>query len=229
MQPAETPSLGICSLDLVANENPRGTVMKLKLCGRALGLAVLVISLVSGVHPAFSQSASVNVSSSTDSIEAANKAIARAFYEDLWFSDNTDRYSEYVADEYVVHDIGDRKGVVEPAIEQKNIADFFHSNGNMTGSIDYQIAEGDLVATRWQWKMEPTSIPFKIMGGSNQIPIINVFRFKDGKIVEIWNHRHDIDTGQGNFALVKGLGIGLFIALIGWVWAIVQWRRRRAA
>lgn len=203
--------------------------MKLKLCGRALGLAVLVISLVSGVHPAFSQSASVNVSSSTDSIEAANKAIARAFYEDLWFSDNTDRYSEYVADEYVVHDIGDRKGVVEPAIEQKNIADFFHSNGNMTGSIDYQIAEGDLVATRWQWKMEPTSIPFKIMGGSNQIPIINVFRFKDGKIVEIWNHRHDIDTGQGNFALVKGLGIGLFIALIGWVWAIVQWRRRRAA
>lgn len=229
MQPAETPSLGICSLDLVADENPRGTVMKLKLCGRALGLAVLVISLVSGVHPAFSQSASVNVSSSTDSIEAANKAIARAFYEDLWFSDNTDRYSEYVADEYVVHDIGDRKGVVEPAIEQKNIADFFHSNGNMTGSIDYQIAEGDLVATRWQWKMEPTSIPFKIMGGSNQIPIINVFRFKDGKIVEIWNHRHDIDTGQGNFALVKGLGIGLFIALIGWVWAIVQWRRRRAA
>ena len=203
--------------------------MKLNLCSRALGLVILVISLVAGVQPAFSQSASLNESSSTESIEAFNKAIARDFYEDLWFSDNTDRYSEYVADEYVVHDIGDRKGVVEPAIEQKNIADFFHSNGNMTGSIDYQIAEGDLVATRWHWKMEPTSIPFKIMGGSNQIPIINVFRFEDGKIVEIWNHRHDIDTGQGNFALLKGLGIGLLIALIGWVWAIVQWRRRRAA
>lgn len=229
MQPAETPSPGIYYLDVVADKHLRGTVMKLNLCSRALGLVILVISLVAGVQPAFSQSASLNESSSTESIEAFNKAIARDFYEDLWFSDNTDRYSEYVADEYVVHDIGDRKGVVEPAIEQKNIADFFHSNGNMTGSIDYQIAEGDLVATRWHWKMEPTSIPFKIMGGSNQIPIINVFRFEDGKIVEIWNHRHDIDTGQGNFALLKGLGIGLLIALIGWVWAIVQWRRRRAA
>ena len=53
-----------------------------------------------------------------------NKAIARAFYEDLWFSNNTHNYSRYVADNYVVHDIGDRKGITEPAIEQKNIADF---------------------------------------------------------------------------------------------------------
>ncbi len=143
-----------------------------------------------------------------------NKEIARKFYEDLWFSDKTGNYSKYVADEYMVHDIGDRKGVIEPAIEQKKIADFFHSKGNMTGTIDYQIAEGDLVATRWQLKFQPTSFLFRIMGGQNQIPIINVFRFKDGKIVEIWNHRHDIDTGQGNIPFAKGLGIGLLIALI---------------
>ena len=202
--------------------------MKLKRFSRALCLVTLVVFLVQFSHPADAQTASATKASESDSLEAANKAIARAFYEDLWFTNNTDRYSEYVADEYTVHDTGDRKGVVEQAIEQKNIADFFHSNGNMTGSIDYQIAEGDLVATRWQWKMEPTSFLFKIMGGSNQIPIINVFRFENGKIVEIWNHRHDIDTGQGNFAFIKGLGIGLLIALIGWVWAIVQWRSRRA-
>ena len=45
---------------------------------------------------------------------------------------------------------GDRKGVTEPAIEQKNIADFFWANGDLSGVIDYQIAEGDLVATRWE-------------------------------------------------------------------------------
>ncbi len=143
-----------------------------------------------------------------------NKEIARKFYEDLWFSNKTENYSKYVADEYVVHDIGDRKEVVEPAIEQKKIADFFHSKGDMTGTIDYQIAEGDLVATRWQWNFQPTSFLFRIMGGSNQIPIINVFRFRDGKIVEIWNHRHDIDTGLGNIPFAKGLGIGLLFALI---------------
>lgn len=165
----------------------------------------------------------------TDSPEEQNKAIARAFYEDLWFSNNTDRYKKYVAEGYVVHDIGDSKNVVEKGEQQKEIADFFHSQGNMTGTIDYQIAEGDLVATRWQWKFEPTSLLFQVLGGRNQIPIINVFRFRDGKIVEIWNHRHDIDTARGNIPFVKGLGVGLLFALFGWGIAFFQWRKRKGA
>jgi hypothetical protein len=52
----------------------------------------------------------------SDSLEERNKALARAFYEDLWFSDRTDRFDRYVADEYVVHDIGERKNVTEAAI-----------------------------------------------------------------------------------------------------------------
>jgi hypothetical protein len=33
---------------------------------------------------------------------------------------------------------------------------------------------------------------FRIRSGD--LPIINVFRLRDGKILEIWNHRHDTDT-----------------------------------
>lgn len=181
---------------------------------------------------AFAQSTGENEASrapadSIESIEERNKALARGFYEDLWFSERTERYDRYVADEYVVHDVGDRKHVTEPAIEQKNIADFFHSKGEMTGRIDFQIAEGDLVATRWQWIFEPTSLLFRVMGGRDSIPIINVFRFEDGEIVEIWNHRHDIDTGVGNIPFVKGLAIGLLFALVGWGFAFVLWRRGR--
>lgn len=166
-------------------------------------------------------------SPATDSLEARNKALARAFYEDLWFSERTDRWDRYLADEYVLHDIGDDKNVTEPGITQKEIADFFHSKGRMGGRIDYQVAEGDLVATRWQWEFEPTAPLFRLMGGRNPVPIINVFRFEDGKIVEIWNHRHDIDTGFGNIPFVKGLGLGLVLALGGWGMAFVQWRRGR--
>ncbi len=159
-------------------------------------------------------------------IEQRNKAIATDFYEALWFSNNTDRYADFFEQDYVVHDIGDRKNLTEPAIEQKNIADFFHSNGSMSGEIDYQIAEGDLVATRWFWRMEPSSLLFRIMGGRNEIPIINVFRFNDsGKIVEIWNHRHDIDTGVANFKLLIGLMIGLVPALVALVLAWIYRRR----
>ena len=65
----------------------------------------------------------------------------------------------------------------------------------------------------------------KIMFGSESIPIINVFRIQDGKIVEIWNHRHDIDT---NVPLVfiggTGLLIGLLIALIP---TIIAFRLRK--
>jgi predicted ester cyclase len=63
----------------------------------------------------------------------------------------------------------------------------------MSGRIDFQIAEGDLVATRWQWDYRPRRplMRLTMIGGRNPIPIVNVFRFKDGKIIEIWNHRHE--------------------------------------
>lgn len=151
-----------------------------------------------------------------------NKEIARNFYQDLWFSQNTDNYSKYVADNYVAHDIGDRKGVTESAVEQKNIADFFWKNVEIESKFDYQIAEGDLVATRWTAHMtKPKTLLGRFfLQTKKPIPIINVFRIKDGKIVELWNHRHDIDTGQTLKFVFQGLFIGLAIALIPLIWAI---------
>jgi len=152
--------------------------------------------------------------------EEINKKIALDFYQDLWFTNNTDNYVKYVADEYIVHDIGDRKGVIEPAIEQKIIADRFWDGGTWDSKIDYQIADGDLVATRWIANYKAESFMAKIMFGTGSIPIINVFRIQDGKIVEVWNHRHDIDTNFTLMFVFKGLLIGLLIALIPTVWAI---------
>lgn len=149
--------------------------------------------------------------------EATNKALARQFYEQLWFSRHPAIVDTLVAPEYVAHDIGDRKGVTEPADEQKQIAEFLWRNGEMDGRIDYQIAEGDLVATRWQWQYRPTSWWMKLMmlGGAESVPIINVFRFRDGRIVEIWNHRHDIDIGYAaNTLVAKGFVAGVVATLI---------------
>ena len=172
----------------------------------------LSISILS--QQLFAQSDSLNIDEKRPSQEEINKEIARNFYQDLWFTDNTDKYTDYVAEEYVVHDIGDRKGVTEPAIEQKIIADRFWEGGSWDSKIDYQIAEGDLVATRWTANYQAESFMAKVMFGTSSIPIINVFRIEDGKIVEIWNHRHDIDT---NVPLVfiggKGFLLGLLVAL----------------
>jgi len=161
--------------------------------------------------------------------EESNKALARRFYEEVWFKRNPAVVDELVAPTYIVHDIGDRKSSMETAEEQKKIADFFWERGSMTGSIDYQIAEGDLVATRWQWHFEPSVWWMKLLGGREHIPIINVFRFRDGRIVEIWNHRHDIDTGMGNFLFVKGLAVGLVPSLGLFALFLMSRRRNRIA
>ena len=159
--------------------------------------------------------------------EEKNKALARRFYEQVWFSNNPATVDEVFAPEYIAHDTGDIKGVTENADTQKQIAAFFWENGTMTGSIDYQIAECDLVATRWQWNYQPTTWWLKLLGGRDQIPIINVFRFKDGKIVEIWNHRHDIDTAKGNIPFVKGLVAGLIPSLIFLIISLLLWKKLR--
>lgn len=158
---------------------------------------------------------SQNQNSSHKSQTEINKEIARNFYQDLWLTNNTDNYKKYVADQYIVHDIGDRKGVTEPAIEQKNIADFFWKHGDFDSKINYQIAEGDMVATRWGGTFKAKTLFGRIfLQPKAPISIINVFRIKDGKIVELWNHRHDIETPQTLKFTMNGLIIGLIIALI---------------
>mgnify|MGYP006282729347 CR=1 FL=1 len=174
------------------------------------------LALIAFSFSAFSQNDGIVAKSQ----EEINKEISRNFFRDLWQTNNTDKYSDYVADEYIVHDVGERKNKTEKAIEQKEIADWFWSHGQMGVEMDYQIAEGDLVANRWIWKYEPETLFGKFFLGSKPIAIINVFRFEDGKIVEIWNHRHDIETNQTLRFTFQGLLIGLIIAIIPFIWAI---------
>lgn len=162
------------------------------------------------------------------SIQEKNKELALKFYEDLWFNNRTDNYKLYVADNYIAHDTGDRKGVIEPAIQQKEIADRFWNSGELTGKIDYQIAEGDLVATRWKCHFEANTVMGRLFE-MDSLPIINVMRFENGKIVEIWNHRHDIDTNQTLVFTIKGFLIGLLIALIPTIVAIRFKRKLKKA
>ncbi len=180
---------------------------------------ILFFILVVSHYNIFSQNENLVIDNQINT----NKKIALNFYRDLWFSNNTDNYKAYVAKEYVVHDIFNRKGVTEPAIEQKNIADMFWENGELKGKIDYQIAEGDLVATRWNASFKPNTLFGKVLG-MEKLAIINVFRIKDGKIVEIWNHRHDIETNQTLKFVLKGFVFGLLVALIP---TIIAFRLRR--
>lgn len=159
-------------------------------------LLSLSVLLLSAAPANMAAAADHHAEAAAETRTERNKRLAREFYEKLWFTNQTDAYADYVAEDYVVHDVGTRKNSPEKAIQQKQIADRFHSAGEMTGRIDYQIAEGDKVATRWFWILKNPTPEAQAMGMTevDGVPIINVFRFnEEGKIVEIWNHRHDVD------------------------------------
>ena len=192
----------------------------------------ILLVIFAAVITAFAQAPASEFIRDAQQQEETNKMLARRFYEQVWFSNNPAVVDELFAPTYVATDIGNRKGVTEPAEDQKRIAGFFWEKGTMTGKIDYQIADGDLVATRWQWEFTPTvwymkafDKAAKALGGRQTIPIINVFRFKDGKIVEVWNHRHDVDTGVSN---VKYFMRGFLVATVPFaLLTFLLWRKLR--
>jgi steroid delta-isomerase-like uncharacterized protein len=128
----------------------------------------------------------------------ANKALVRRFYEEVWARGNLDVADGLFADDYVRHDF--RGGEPEAGAEgQKRIAAAFRAAfPDLAWDVDFILADGDFVAGRWTatgthqgpWAgVEPTGRPMRFSG-------INVFRFADGKVVEIWNHRDDLGLMQ---------------------------------
>jgi steroid delta-isomerase-like uncharacterized protein len=135
----------------------------------------------------------------------ANKALVRRFYEEVWGRGNLPVADEVFAEEYERHDF--REGEPAPGAEgQKQIAAAFRAAfPDLSWQIDFILADGDFVAGRWTatgthlgaWAgVEPTGRPMRFSG-------INVFRFSDGKVVEIWNHRDDL-------GLMRQLGAPVF-------------------
>ena len=130
--------------------------------------------------------------------EVANKELVRRFYEEVWARGNVDVADEVFADEYERHDF--RAGEPASGAEgQKAIAAAFRAAfPDLTWEIDFLLGDGDFVVGRWTasgthlgpWAgVEPTGRPMRFSG-------INVFRFSDGKVVEIWNHRDDLGLMQ---------------------------------
>jgi steroid delta-isomerase-like uncharacterized protein len=126
--------------------------------------------------------------------EDANKALVRRFYEEVWGKGNLDVADELFADDYERHDF--RSGHPTRGPEgQKEIARTFRSAfPDLSFEIDFILADGNFVAGRWTaagthlgpWAdVEPTGKPMRFSA-------INVFRFSDGKVVELWNHRDDL-------------------------------------
>jgi steroid delta-isomerase-like uncharacterized protein len=138
--------------------------------------------------------------------EEANNALVRRFYEEAWAQGHFDVVDELFSDDYERHDF--RGGEPTPGPEgQKEIARAFRAAfPDLSWEIDFILAEDDFVAARWTasgthlgtWAgVEPTGNEMRFSG-------INVFRFSEGKVVELWNHRDDLGLMQQLGAVYAG-------------------------
>jgi hypothetical protein len=164
-----------------------------------------------------------------------NKTIARRFYEEAWFKGNSQAAGEIFAPRYKVFDPRGRMGVEEAADSQVRIArQWCVDNGDCSRSeIVWQMADGDRVATYWILRQAPKKNFLGLLArvfGKVPIerPMINVFRFENGRIVETTNQRDDLgiysDMGLFNAGavVVFAMGGALAFLLIGIVNKIVR-------
>lgn len=127
-----------------------------------------------------------------------NKAIARRFLDELWNRSNFGLVDQLLATDYDGHSstvIRGPEGAMEFVPRLRNAFPDFRF------SILDQIAEGDIVATRWTIRgthegefegIPPSGKPIEMTG-------ITIFRIANGKLIEGW-------TNEDMFGMLQQLG-----------------------
>jgi steroid delta-isomerase-like uncharacterized protein len=128
----------------------------------------------------------------------SNKALILRFYDEVWNHGRLDAADDIFAPDYIRHDLRPGQGLPGPAGQKKIAADFRAAFPDVRNTVDLIVAEDDLVVARWTttgthtgpWgDIAPTGKPARFSG-------VNIFRIRDGRVVELWNHRDDLGLMQ---------------------------------
>ena len=161
----------------------------------------------------------------------ANKRLVMRYY-DAALNGRYEEIDTIFAENYVRHDNSE---LVSKAPPQSELARRLHRHvPDQRGTFDVVIGEGDLVAVRWRLQGHPGELPIKIMrtlvGRTGPLTTtgVNIFRVKDGRIVENWNSRDDLalrtQLGVFRWYVVGGFVLGVLVAMVAG-----RLRRRAAA
>ena len=127
-----------------------------------------------------------------------NKALVRRFYDQVWNEGNVGVTSEVFAEDYVRHDLRPTQALPGPAGQAAIATAFRAAFPDLRMELDLILAEGDLVAARWttegtntgRWGAQLATGEWARFSG------VNIFRIRDGRVVELWNHRDDLGLMQ---------------------------------
>ena len=133
------------------------------------------------------------------SIEA-NKAVVRRYWNELWNEKRGEVIAEIAAEPVTFHFPPGQ------AHQPPNLTKWFETAlvafPDVHFTIHFELAEGDLVATHWSYIATNTGLFLGRPATGKQVTDtgIDVFRIKDGKIVEMW-------VVQDSLGLMQQLGV----------------------
>jgi steroid delta-isomerase-like uncharacterized protein len=123
-----------------------------------------------------------------------NKALIRRFYEEVWGRGDSQFSGEVFHDDYVRHDLRPSAAESGPAGQTTIALDFRRAVPDLDWHVDLILGDGDYIVGRWTATGTQTG-PWGAIPASGK-PVsfsgVNIFRFEDGKVAEIWNHRDDL-------------------------------------
>lgn len=200
-----------------------------------LVLAILVsLSTVALGQEERSSSSTAEVGGVNTPQEDKNVALVMRLYEEAWNNDNYAVADEIFAPDYIRHDASDPvQGSGEAILQSKRTREVKSLLPDLKLESEVIMADGDMVAVRWTSRGNPADIPgvMRFLVGKTG-PIVatgvNTYRFREGRVAEIWNNRDDLtiqrEMGVFRWYALGGFLIGVLITLLGG-WAL---RRRRS-
>jgi steroid delta-isomerase-like uncharacterized protein len=116
-----------------------------------------------------------------------NKATLRRVPEEI-FTGNLDLVDELFTSDYVMHDPGLPEEVAGTEGFKGYVSAFRSAMPDIKITVEDQIAEGDVVATRWTGRGTHEGDMFGVPGTGRAVTIegIIITRFEGGKIAEEW-------------------------------------------
>lgn len=122
----------------------------------------------------------------------ANKQLIQRWFEEVWNKGRADAIEEMIADDCVIHGLGDATGqpVTGPSEFKSFHATFREAFPDITVSVDDTVAEGDKVAARCSvyGKHTGDSLGFKASQAPVEFTGMVIVRVREGRIAEAWNN-----------------------------------------
>ena len=117
-----------------------------------------------------------------------NKEIVRRIAEEPWRG-NYDVIDEHIAADYVGHDPSMPEPIRGPAGFRGYVRTFQDAFRDARITVEEQLAEGDLVATRWTGRgiHEGELMGVQPTGKETTVTGITISRLKNGKVAEEWS------------------------------------------